>query len=243
MPWYKHWFSDDGYMEMYAHRDGREAGDAVSLFRNVSQLPEGSLVLDLACGSGRHASELAQAGYTVTAADLSATLLNLARKHCASAGNTPLFVRTDMLSLPFQFVFHAAVQLFTAFGYFLLDEQNEEVLRQVHRSLLSGGLYMLDFLNAREVEQNLVPFSEAPIAGGSVIQERSIRGGRVEKRITLLRGGRTQTFMESVRLYSMEDLSRMLERSGFGIERLFGNYGGEAFADSSPRCILFARKK
>ena len=241
MSWYKRWFSDEGYLEMYAHRDGPEAREAISLFENITQLPQQSLVLDLACGSGRHALELAEACYTVVATDLSAPLLMHA-KHRPFTDNRPVFVQADMRSLPFSSSFHAVAQLFTAFGYFPLDEQNEDVFRQVHRSLLPGGWYMLDFLNAQEVEQNLVPFTEDPIEGGTVTQERSICRGRVEKRITFLRYGVTESFTESVRLFTMEDLSLMLVRNGFTVRHLFGTYSGEAFQDSSPRCILFARK-
>src|SRR5665811_785858 len=47
-------------------------------------------ILDLGCGTGRHAIELAKRGYTVTAVDLSASQLDLAREKAVAANVTCL---------------------------------------------------------------------------------------------------------------------------------------------------------
>ena len=84
MSWYQHWFADPLYMELYAHRDAAEARQAVDLFEQVTGLhhPKSAdaPLLDLACGTGRHAFELARRGFRVVAADLSPTLLAAAAR-------------------------------------------------------------------------------------------------------------------------------------------------------------------
>jgi ubiquinone/menaquinone biosynthesis C-methylase UbiE len=243
MPWYKRWFSEERYLDVYSHRDEKEAGDVIDLFRRTTQLPESSVILDLACGSGRHAFELAGRGYSVIAADLSAMLLNHAQRDAPASIPAPAFIRADMRSLPFRSAFDAVVQLFTAFGYFANNEQDAEVLRQVWNVLEPRGWYLLDFLNSHEVRRTLIPLSEQAMDGGFIRQERRIYGNRVEKLITVHLSGETRSFTESVRLYTPDELTGMLEKNGFSIEHCFGSYDGAVFEVSSPRCILFSRKR
>ncbi len=62
-------------------------------------LQPGSAILDLGCGAGRHAIELARRGYRVVAVDVSATLLDHARHEAAAAGVTPTFVQMNLADL------------------------------------------------------------------------------------------------------------------------------------------------
>jgi ubiquinone/menaquinone biosynthesis C-methylase UbiE len=242
LPWYARWFDDELYTEVYGHRDTAEAKRAVDLFVAATGLdPAASRILDLACGTGRHAWAFARRGAHVVAADLSPTLLAVARRGTRGSGEAPRFVRCDMRRLPFRPSMHGVVQLFTAFGYFPTDGENIAVVAEVARVLLEGGWYMLDFLNAAALRSHLDPRSETAIPGGTVVQERWIADDRVEKRITVRRGGSERSFRESVRLYTADDLASMLASCGFTLRRIAGSYAGTAFHPSSPRCILFAQ--
>ena len=128
MSWYAKWFSNAMYMELYSHRDATEARDAVHLFIKTTGLPAGSEILDLACGTGRHAFEFARSGYAVTGADLSPTLLIVARRKTQRYQNGLSLVRADMRQLPFRRAFDAVAQLFTAFGYFSTNRFSKRCL-------------------------------------------------------------------------------------------------------------------
>lgn len=263
MSWYKHWFADELYMELYAHRDAGEARQAVDLFEQVTGLRADDAgpraanerttagvpglasapLLDLACGTGRHAFELARRGHRVIAADLSPTLLAAAaRKTQRYAGRLSL-VRADMRHLPFRGAFAAVLQLFTAFGYFHDDAANEAVLAGVRAVLRPGGWHMLDFLNADALPRTLAPRSEQSSPQGRIVQERRIRDGRVEKRIRVFHDCGEREFTESVRLYTADDLGAMYRRTGFTVAELRGDYDGAPFTADSPRCIVFARRQ
>jgi SAM-dependent methyltransferase len=152
-------------------------------------------------------------------------------------------VRADMRHIPFEGCFDAVAQLFTAFGYFPSDEENASVFSEVHRALRPGGRYMLDFLNARAVVDDLRPHTEDIIEGGRLIQERRVENGRIIKDITIDAQGESKHFQESVRLFERDELAAMLEDKGFEVERVFGSYDGIAFHSAAPRCILLARKR
>jgi hypothetical protein len=135
------------------------------------------------------------------------------------------------------------LQLFTAFGYFHSDEDNEAVIDGVRALLHPGGWYMLDFLNAESVTSTIEAHSEQETAQGRIIMERSIRDGRVEKYIRILNNGHEREFLESVRLFTLDDFRGMFDRSGFALRDVRGDYDGAPYGTSSPRCIMFARRE
>jgi SAM-dependent methyltransferase len=69
------------------------------------QLPPSASILDVGCGTGRHAIELARRGYAVTGIDLSARMLAQAAEAASAAGVHVEWVRSDAtrFSLPKQF--------------------------------------------------------------------------------------------------------------------------------------------
>src|SRR5436305_180109 len=133
MTWYHEWFGEE-YLELYSHRDEREAQQQVAFVQ--SQFGGvGGRVLDLACGRGRHMSELAARGYSAIGCDLSFTLLRTGR---ADYGPMPV-ARADMRSLPFRNdAFAALVNFFTSFGYFATEDENMQVVREMSRVLSKG---------------------------------------------------------------------------------------------------------
>src|ERR1700724_2582719 len=83
--WYVDFFRSD-YLNVYGHtfteeRAQKEAGFVATAL----ELKPGASVLDLCCGQGRHAVQLAKRGLRVTSLDLNAEYLELARKAAASA--------------------------------------------------------------------------------------------------------------------------------------------------------------
>ncbi len=241
--WFRSWFGCE-YLALYPHRNRVEARQAVDLLKDATAAAPGARVLDLACGAGRHLAELHRVGYRTAGLDLSAPLLAAARTVAPQA----TLVRGDMRRIPFRSgTFQVVSSYFTSFGYFAAEEDDRGVLAEVRRVLCAGGWFLLDFLNADQVEANLRERDWRTVAGMEVVQERRlVESGRiVEKRITISgpAGASPRAFVERVRMYRPAELAALLASAGLEPGPRFGGYDRSPLAPDSLRCVLLARAR
>ncbi|HEV8381159.1 MAG TPA: class I SAM-dependent methyltransferase [Gemmatimonadales bacterium] len=235
--WFKHWFGEE-YHALYPHRDDEDARRAVALIRGAVHWSAGDRILDLACGPGRHAVELARSGegVRIVGFDLSRAMLRRARER---TGGGAALVRGDMRALPFRpGSFALAVNLFTSFGYFLDDAEHRGVVQQVAVTLAPGGHFVLDYLNAEHVRRTLQRTGQAPGGDRDVLVTRRLAPDSrfVIKEIELRDEGRR--FQERVRLYSVDELMALFTDAGLRVTARFGDYDGAPAGPDMPRVIL-----
>lgn len=244
MPWYEGWFGSEAYSLVYAHRDEAEAERLIDLVEREIEPHPRAHILDVGCGRGRHARILARRGYTVTGVDLSEHSIAEARKQAQAEGldDKISFQQGDMREPACETCVDGVVNLFTTFGYFEEDAENERALEAMATALRPGGWFLQDFLNAPEVIESLVPSDTTTRNGVTVHQQRWIEDGRINKDITIEQDGSSETFHESVRLFTLYDLKGMYESVGLELVETFGNYDGACYTPSSPRLLLYARK-
>ena len=133
----------------------------------------GSRALDLATGTGDIAFELADRGASVVGLDITHRMLQLARNKAARARSSrahavrgPLFVRGDMMALPFG---DASFQIVST-GYGLRNvPQLDAAAREIHRVLAPGGtLVSLDFNRPESALVRAVYLRYLEIVGGAL---------------------------------------------------------------------------
>jgi len=127
-----------------------EAGYVRSLIQQYR--PSASSLLDLGCGTGRHALLLAEMGYRVSGVDLSETMLASAqerlRLRSAGLGQSafvpPQFVRGDVRSIRLGSKFDVVVSLFHVMSYQIENEDLQGALATIREHLVPGGLFVFD---------------------------------------------------------------------------------------------------
>jgi len=239
--WYKTWFGND-YLTVYAHRDDDEARKVINLIMQYVCLEQKHRILDLCCGQGRHALYLADLGYQVVGIDLSSALLEIA-KFRRTKNQPAYFIQADMRFLPTKNSFDLLLNLFTSFGYFETDQENEAVFSQFHQALKPGGYFVFDYFNKSHVIHHLVPYHKEQIENVQVEQERFIEGSRVKKIITLHREDSRSVFHESVKMYSPDQLLKMMKKAHLQVLQVFGSYNGEALKEDSQRFITIGQRQ
>jgi 2-polyprenyl-3-methyl-5-hydroxy-6-metoxy-1,4-benzoquinol methylase len=106
-------------------------------------------ILDVGCGTGRHALELARRGYTVVGIDLSESLLAQARRTAEDEGLAVTFLARDARALAFDAEFDVVILMCEgAFSLMETDEMDRQILEQVARALKPGGRFLMTTPNA-----------------------------------------------------------------------------------------------
>jgi SAM-dependent methyltransferase len=247
IPWYVSYFNEE-YFQIYGsmlseERTAREVEGILKLL----DLPHGSRILDLACGHGRHAVPLAERGYAVTGQDLSEVFLDRAKADAQARGVQVNWVHGDMREIPFVDEFDAIINIFSSFGYFENDADDQQVLHQVHKALRPGGRLLLDLMHRDAMVRGFQPFDVSRRDDGLVVtEERSFDqlAGRTTVRVTLFYpDGRRTESGHVVRNYTPTELIGMFGRSALEVQATYGGLDGSLLTLDSRRFVGMARKR
>lgn len=166
-----------------------------------------SSLLDLCCGTGRHAGHLAATGYTVTGVDENTAALAIARERFPAIEFHPLDMRR-LRSLAM--TFDGVINLWHSFGYFD-EETNLDILRAVYELLAPGGRFLIDIYN-REHFASLPAVSESQRGGRTIQTTRTWEGNR--HRVRLVYDGGLEETIEWI-MYSPSEFSALCAQAGF----------------------------
>jgi 2-polyprenyl-3-methyl-5-hydroxy-6-metoxy-1,4-benzoquinol methylase len=145
--WYESLF--DNYGEKYDNEVFTQGTSGECDFIELELDYNNSLrILDVGCGTGRHAIELTKRGYTVSGVDLSESQIIRARKKAEAEGLDIDFQQQDARNMSFEGAFDAAIMLCEG-GFPLMetDEMNFDILKSVTRALIPGGKFIFTTLN------------------------------------------------------------------------------------------------
>jgi len=233
--WFVSWFDTDYYHTLYKHRDHSEAQGFMRNIVAFLNIKKEDLLLDLACGKGRHSIFLNSLGYDVIGADLSRNSI----KRAKTFENDRLkFLEHDMRD-PFKTKFNAILNLFTSFGFFDNDSEDIAVLQNIKDGLKPGGLAVIDFMNAKKVISNLVKVENQTIDGITFHISRYVEKGFIVKKIKFSADNGEHIYYEKVKNLDLNKIKSYLNTVGFTIKHTFGNYHLEKFdEETADRLIL-----
>jgi SAM-dependent methyltransferase len=226
----------------------------------LGQLPRGrQSILELACGTGRAAIPLAQAGHHVVGIDSDPAMIQIARCKARFVGLPSQelhFRQGDALNLRLFQRFDFVCIFFNTFLAFSTLDQQDACLRTVTRHLKPNGRFFLDILQpnvcllAQETSRGLDPHRfYAPALDARVTKTIDVRrdpSRQLEKitfRYRWRKAGRShQRLMRfDMTFIFPRELELLLNRHGLNLEYLWGNYDGSPLHADSPRMIARAR--
>ncbi len=238
-PWYKEWFNSPYYHLLYRHRDNKEAKLFLDNLTKALHLTSAHHILDLACGRGRHSIYLNSLGLEVTGVDLSEANI----RYASQFQNKRLhFVIHNMKEVYKPQAFDVILNLFTSFGYFDTDEENQQVISAVYFMLKPGGLFVLDYLNPQSIKFD-EGIKELEIDGVLFRVTKNLVKDLIIKEIEVIDGKNHYFYHEKVKCYTANHLCKMIENAGMKVLQLYGNYQLATFNPAhSDRIIIVSTR-
>lgn len=245
----KEWFgNEDFWIDMYDYmfpasriqKSEEEVEDILTLTDY-----NGSEILDLCCGPGRHGISLAQKGYNVTCVDKSPYLLNKAKARCKEENLTIRFIEEDMRKFSRPGKYDLVMNLFTSFGYFENPRDDEVVLRNIFESLKPGGKVVMELMGkeilARIYQETISTKLEN---GATLIQRHKIINdwGNIWNEWILLKENEYKKYSFSLRIYSAAELKNFYRAAGFNNIKVYGSLNGAVYDEKSERLVIAAVK-
>ena len=210
-------------------------------------------VLDLTCGTGSQVFWLAKHGYQVTGADFSPALLEIARCKAMKEKTAIQFLEGDMRTIQVG-QFDAVITISNAVGH-LSKSSFEKAMRNIHKNLKEGGIYIFDIFNLDAMTDKAV--DDLAMDVKAAVNDRKIHNIQYSK-IDRDRG-RLASFDQfyinedsaqqkiikakfTLQIYTAKELREMLANNGF---KTLCQYGidGKKFFEKKTQSILTVAKK
>ena len=243
--WWKRLFETPLYFELYEAQDSKKAIREVSQAVALLSLSPPARILDVPCGYGRHAVELARRGFAVTGVDVAETQLNRAREKAAAAQARVDFRLEDARALDFEAEFDVVLNLFLSFGYFETDGEHVAMLAGIARALRPSGRFLMEFWN-REYEIRYFDRFQVERTGDIVEVEEwefdHLRGRLNWTNTAFFPDGRRESWWHSIRAYSVAEMLALFERAGLQVDAVYGGMDGQPYSIEAEAAIFLATK-
>jgi len=248
----------DDYAPFYDWENARTLGRRdVPFWRNLA-LHQGGPVLELGCGTGRISLPLARAGVPLVGIDRSDPMLARARARVRRArlsGRVQL-IRGDIRFLPFASAstFSMVMAPYGLLQSLLRERDLAATLAEVRRVLRPGGTFGLELVADlpawEEYKKRLSLKGWRSRPGGShvtlvetVRQDRARRLTLFDQEFTERRDGRRRVhrFTLAFRTLSVPQMARRLEKAGFEVTALLGDYRGGPWDPRADVWVILAK--
>lgn len=188
------------------------------------KLSKNAKILDIGCGTGRHAVALAQKGFKVTGVDISQQMLNIAGERAKKAG-----VSIELVHCPAQEYkptkkFDAAISLCE--GALCLFSDKDDIWRKdmaifsvMTEALEKGNPFLITVLNAMKL---LREFSDQDVKDGKA----NIITLTTQKPYEIKENGVNKTVNLIERYYTPGEIVRMVSRVGLRVDNFYGGTAG-----------------
>jgi SAM-dependent methyltransferase len=230
---------NDSYAATYdtVYAEKNYAAECEAIGQLIAKYGRGEVrkLLDLGCGTGRHAAIFAQRGFEVTGVDRSEPMVARARERAKQQelGSNPEFLSGDIRNFSAKKPFDVALMNFNVIGYMSSNDDALNALGSARRNLRNDGLLIADFWYGPAVVADPPGENTREFEGEDVRVVRSSSGRHlpdsqcceISVRVTRLKGNRAiDEAVEAhlVRYFFPLELELMLRISGFRLTALTG---------------------
>lgn len=209
-------------------------------------LPASGRLLDLCCGPGRYAVELAHRGYDVVGLDINEQYIALARQLAARERVQASFLMGDMRKIPFESHFDAIFNVGTSFGFFDSEVENRRVIEAVAKALKSKGVFLLEMGNRDYYLKNFRAKDWRRLENGRAIiiqREFDYVRSRIDVVFEMVGSEGIERWTHSWRAYTLVQVVEMLKQAGLALSCVYGGWERSQYSVDSPRMVIASERK
>jgi len=213
----------------------------------------GDPILELCCGSGRITIPLLEKGFTITAVDNSPQMLQILQK---KAGNNVETILSEMTSFQLKKKYKFAFISYSSFQQLLTQKEQLQCLQRINEHLENGGVLAMDInpsiCDGPDVLKKIHHYTAEFLPGDSTVTMYTSHRIDSKKQVkhwkdTYLeidKAGNERTFINHISLKecSIEEIKKLLSKSGFEIENIYGDFNSGPVKEDSSNLIYIARK-
>lgn len=216
---------------------------------NATEMNEKKSVLDLGCGPGLYVKEFSKTGAKVMGIDISDNSIQYAVQNIQASHSNICFKKMNYLNLNYKEAFDIATLIFYDFCALNTDEQSK-LLSRIHDSLKKDGMFIFDVVT--ENRKTTLTSSTSVTEGGFwspnpyieifnvfFYEEPKIEGNQY----TIIdEEGKVKIIRIYHRLFSLEEITILLNSHNFKIEKIYNNLKGDIYNSDSETMGIVARK-
>lgn len=231
--------------------------DEVEYIRNIinQYKPDTESILDLGCGTGKHAILLAREGYQVTGIDRSESMLNQARLNKSGLEKEYKknleFCRSDITALQLDTRFDVVCSLFHVISYQVSNREISETFKSVSKHLVNGGLFIFDvwygpgvLTSKPEYRKNTYKDSNSEItriANPEILPDKNIV--KVAYKLLLEDGKNEINEDHYMRYFFTPEIEMFLDNFGMKILEIYDGYTSKKVSDNTWSAIFIATRQ
>lgn len=250
-PMAQDWYKSIWTLEIQDQSWVEETGHQVDSLIQALHLTGGERILDLACGFGRHALELAKRGFPVVGVDITPDYIALAKEQAQREKLSAEFFCMDIREISFAQEFDVVLSMADgAVGYLENEGENRKIFEAISRALKPGGKHFMDIMNgsyadthfpcrlwdAGEKGLTLSRFEWDPKTRILLYGQQDFSyGATLEKPI----------FEEGnpIRLYTLPEIAEIYASVGMRVTDVFGDFSGRPASSGCIQMLICGEKR
>ena len=209
-------------------------------------------ILDMTCGTGSQVFWLAKLGYDVIGSDINSKMLKIAKDKAQEEKVDIRFIKGDMRTLKVG-KFDSVITIFNAVGH-LTKSDFEKAMRNIHRNLKDGGIYIFDINNLSYLlkDNNITTLTIDWLRTSDDTVLRDIQYSTIDKNGILAsytthyeqpdtRKPKISQSAQTLQVYTAQQLKDMLGRNGFKVLNQYAIDGSKFNETKSDRILTVAQ--
>ena len=225
----------------------KSAKKQVGFLIQALNLNNSQTILDVACGTGRHALAFGKKGFSVVGLDINDLCVQFAKKNCRQIKAVKI-KKGDMRKLGFaKSKFDLVISLYTSFGYFKTDKENKESLYELVKAVRPGGRLVIQTMN-----RDWLLRSFQPVTFEESFRYFYLAGRKYNPKTHYIEGysffidkksRQGEPSYHRVRLYSIDEMKKLLKSAGLVSIKVLGNFKRERLSKYKSSHPIYIGKK